>query len=451
MELTYILVLEVLAVIVIFKFFTGWAGASIILLALLMVWFFTSRKNILIYTVPLLLMLRIVFAVHSGEYEHMENTTMDVEINRGRGKVIKIDDRYPKRKTFFYISELADGQYKIIGKITDIEDKKFADFITVKEISETKIEKNWIEKYFEEKTKDFTDNGNSKFKSVYRAVVLGESSKLNKDLRWKFNYTGVSHLMALSGLHIGIILGTTGFILKRFPLKREVSYILMLALLTIYFMGVKHSPSLIRAYIMGVIFICGKLFYENTEVIKSLAVSFIIGVFFNPTSVDEISFRLSYLAVFAIGGVYPLVIEKIYKGNSKLIKNLILVSVIQLFLAPIIIKEFGNIQFLSFFSNLIILPLGTMYITAAFIGLLFSNIGLGTLVFPIVNILYKIFIESVEFFSKLPYLTLKYDGNRESSIFLLFYVIISGIVFYNKIKMEGKRNETIYKRTKILK
>lgn len=449
MELIYILALEVLAVTVAFKIFTEWVAVSVILLSLLGIWLFTKKKDLFIYVVPLLLILRIIFTVHSGEYDKI--IKMEVEINKGWGKIIKIDGRYPIEKCFTSISELGDGKYDILGEVISIENKKYGKIFEINKITERKIEKNSIERYFDKKVKNFIADGNSRFRRIYKAVVLGESNQIPKDLREKFNYTGVSHLMALSGLHIGIILGIAVFMLERVPLKREIRYIIMLLLLTLYFVGVEHSPSLIRAYMMGVIFILGKLFYENTDLIKSLTVSFILGVFLKPTAIDEISFKLSYLAVFAIAAVYPLVLKKIYNGKSKFIKNLIMVFVIQVFLAPIIMKEFGNIQFLSFFTNLIILPLGTIYIILAFVGLLLSNIGVGFLIFPLVNISFKIFIASVEFFSKLPYLTLNYEGNRENIIFLFFYVIISGIVFYNKIKMEGKKNETIYKRTKIFK
>ena len=131
-----------------------------------------------------------------------------------------------------------------------------------------------------------------------------------------------------------------------------------------------------------------------------------------------------------------------------MIKNIVLIGTIQVFLLPILIKEFGTIQLFSIFSNLIILPLGSLYITLAFIGLLFENFGLGVVIYPIVNIIFKFLIKIVEIFSNVPMLTIKYNGNKDNTIFLLFYVIIFGIIFYNKFKMEGKKDEKIYKRTK---
>ena len=269
--------------------------------------------------------------------------------------------------------------------------------------------------------------------------------------RKEFHYVGISHLMALSGLHIGIILGICGFISKKLPVSRKNRYIFMLASLTIYFLGVKHSSSLIRAYIMAVIFIGGKIFYEDIDASKSLAAAFIGGIFISPVAIDEVSFILSYLAVFAIICIYPIIRKIIYRGKSKFVEKLILLTTLQFFLIPILIKEFGTVQFLSFFSNLIILPVGTLYILTSFIGLFLENLGLGFIVFPIVNIIFETFMKLVEIFSKVPYLTLRYNGSKDNALFLIFYVIIFGIVFYNKFKMEGKKNEKISGRTKIFK
>lgn len=166
---------------------------------------------------------------------------------------------------------------------------------------------------------------------------------------------------------------------------------------------------------------------------------------------NEVSFILSYLAVFAIICIYPLIRKVIYKGKSKFVEKLILLTTIQFFLTPILIKEFGTIQFLSFFSNLIILPVGTLYILLAFVGLFLENLGLGFIVFPITNIVFETFMKLVEIFSKIPGLTLRYNGSKDNALFLIFYVIIFGIVFYNKFKTEGKKDEEISGRTKIFK
>ncbi len=93
---------------------------------------------------------------------------------------------------------------------------------------------------------------------------------------------------------------------------------------------------------MAVIFIVGKIFYEDTDASKSLAAAFIGGIFISPVSMNEVSFILSYLAVFAIICIYPIIKKVIYRGKSKFIEKMILLTTVQFFLIPILIKEFGN-------------------------------------------------------------------------------------------------------------
>ena len=448
MEITYILLGEILGILLLFQFFSSWIVISITLFSLGIVYFFTKKKSILIYIIPILFVIRLVFGVHSGDFDYLENIRLKVELNRGVGKVLKIDNKNLKNLTFIYLSELADGKYNVLGEFKELEKKENIDIISINRLEVEKLEDSFLEKYFKNRVESFIEKGDRYFKRVYRAIILGESREIPKELREKFNYVGVSHLFALSGLHIGIIIGVISFISGKFSISRDKRYWVILIGLTLYFLGIKHSPSLIRAYIMGVIFLFGKIFYENIDIEKSLAVSFIVSLFLNPISIYEVSFKLSYLAVAAIIFIYPFII-KFYKGKSKLIKNIVLIGTIQFFLLPILIKEFGTIQLFSILSNLIIVPLGSLYITLAFIGLLFENFGLGVIIYPIVNIIFKFLIKIVEIFSNIPMLTIKYSGNKDNTIFLLFYVIIFGIIFYNKFKMEGKKDEKIYRRTKI--
>lgn len=448
MEITYILLGEILGILLLFQFFSSWLVISITLFSLGIVYFFTKKKSILIYIIPILFVIRLVFGVHSGDFDYLENIRLKVELNRGVGKVLKIDNKNLKNLTFIYLSELADGKYNVLGEFKELEKKENIDIISINRLEIEKLEDSFLEKYFKNRVESFIEKGDRYFKRVYRAIILGESREIPKELREKFNYVGVSHLFALSGLHIGIIIGVISFISDKFSISRDKRYWVILIGLTLYFLGIKHSPSLIRAYIMGVIFLFGKILYENIDIEKSLAVSFIVSLFLNPISIYEVSFKLSYLAVAAIIFIYPFII-KFYNGKSKLIKNIVLIGTIQVFLLPILIKEFGTIQVFSILSNLIIVPLGSLYITLAFIGLLFENFELGVIIYPIVNIIFKLLIKIVEVFSNIPMLTIKYSGNKDNTIFLLFYVIIFGMIFYNKFKMEGKKDEKIYRRTKI--
>ena len=208
-------------------------------------------------------------------------------------------------------------------------------------------------------------------------------------MREKFNYIGISHLMALSGFHIGLVISIISFLLPtKLPIKKRERNLFLLVTLTLYYLGIEHSPSLDRAYIMGVVYLLGKIFDENTELIKTLAVSFVLSLIINPASINSISFQLSYGAVFAIAEIFPYFKTKLYKGKSKLIDSLILTLSIQFFLTPLLIYQFGVIQLLSFITNMIVVPVGSLFISIGFISLLLENFSLGFLFTPILNFVF---------------------------------------------------------------
>ena len=216
MEITYILLGEILGILLLFQFFSSWLVISITLFSLAIVYFFTKKKSILIYIISILFAIRLVFGVHSGDFDYLENIRLKVELNRGAGKVLKVDNKNLKNLTFIYLSELADGKYNILGEFKELEKKENVGIISINRLEVEKLENSFLEKYFKNRVESFIEKGDRYFKRVYRAIILGESREIPKELREKFNYVGVSHLFALSGLHIGIIIGIISFISGNF-------------------------------------------------------------------------------------------------------------------------------------------------------------------------------------------------------------------------------------------
>ncbi|MDR3258330.1 MAG: ComEC/Rec2 family competence protein, partial [Fusobacteriaceae bacterium] len=223
---------------------------------------------------------------------------------------------------------------------------------------------------------------------------------------------------------------------KKIPVKKEKKYFLILVSITIYFLGVKNSPSLTRAYTMVLISLIGKLCYENVDIEKSLTFSFFVSIFLNPLTMEESSLRLSYFAAFAIISIVPIIKKYLYTGKSKLINFVILSGTIQLFLTPLIAYDFEKVPFLSFFTNMLIMPVGSIYITIAFLGLMLENIGLGFMILYFLEIIYNIFYRMLLLFSKIPYLTVECDIEISLLLIIGFYLIIFISVFYLKYKNE---------------
>lgn len=452
MEAIYLIFILVCIILFLFNISGNLVALLVSLPIIVFIYLRYNKKNILLLFIPILFLLRMFFFFSQEECQVGETIQFSTFLYKGRGKIEKIENKFVKN-IYCNIDYAKDGNYKILGKITKIDDrynKRFF-YIEVEEI--TSISSTSLKKYFNNKTDNLLKNSDYDLKRIFKAVILGESYLIPKELKKTFSYIGISHLMALSGFHIGIVVAIFQYLLS-FPIfqkkidKKSKNIIYML-FLSLYYFGITSSPSLTRAYIMGMIILAGKIFDENTDNFKGLCLAFIISTFINPNDVFILSFKLSYLAVFIILTIFPHIKYKLYKGKNSFIEGIILTLVIQLFLSPLIIQEFKIFPLFSFLSNIFLVPIGTVFITLSFIGLLFENIGLGWLLFYPIDISYKIFIYGVKLFEKFPLMSLEMDI-KTYNLANLFYIFLIILTIFSKTKKGGSKSEKISKRTTIL-
>ena len=207
--------------------------------------------------------------------------------------------------------------------------------------------------------------------------------------------------------------------------------------MTIYMTGITKSPSSIRAYIMGGIFLIGKIFYEKTDIKKSLALAIIINFFIYPVSFGNISFIFSYSCLFSIVYIFP----KYYIAREKRYKNIlnlfIFTGIIQIFIIPVSVYFFKTVPLLSYFTNFILTPLGTIFITFGFLCFFIPETIFALFFAPVLQGIYNIIEFVLNFFSKMPCLTIKYNGNL-SLKFIIFIYIILILLFY--LRKERNKN-----------
>ena len=353
-----------------------------------------------------------------------------------RDKLIKVDKKYLKTNYYLLLDTvLEDGNYDVLGEVESIEEN----IAKIKVIKE--IERNlFLKKYLGDQVDNFIIQYPYEFQNFTKAVLLGRKDLISDEIRDKFNYTGTSHILVISGLHIGIIIFTILFILKNLPY--QIRYSLATIILTIYCYGVGFSPSVMRAYIMGIIFLGAKIFYEEREMTKALIIAFIVSSFINPYAIRSISYQMSYLALVGILFLYPKI--KIYfkqiftlKLNKyKIIDFLILSFSIQIILTPIFLYYFRVLPLFSFLPNLIVIPLGSILVQVLFIGLLFSFAGMSNIIIPLGYYLYKLLIFIIDSFYKIPFLTLKFYTRISLLLYIFLYVIIILFIVLKKEKIK---------------
>jgi competence protein ComEC len=211
--------------------------------------------------------------------------------------------------------------------------------------------------------------------SVSSALLLGQKSGLEKDTRKKYAQVGVSHLLALSGMHLGIIYGILYLLfIKRIRYSEWKWFWLPPILLVIWgYAFITGMPiSLVRASIMFSIATIATLAQNDTPSLHILALSALAILLFRPSALFEIGFQLSFIAVFFILALYQPLKERLGLRNK--VAELFLLSVVaQLGTSPLSIYYFHTFPFLGSIVSIVLIPLTTIIIYMGLIVLLIPN------------------------------------------------------------------------------
>ena len=381
------------------------------------------KKLFLLMILIVILMLRFSLSVRVTEIFQKEVYRINLSLEDGKIKILKINDKYPLKNIYGKLGYKENGKYEGYFLVKSIKEYENIYFVELEDVKSTKIEDNFLEKYLQTLFNRTEEDYSYGAKNINRAILLGDNTRIRKDLKDKIRYIGLSHIFAMSGLHIALVIAIFYFIFKKTIKNKKVIEILLLVSITLYYLSVKESPSFTRAYIMAVVYLLGKLFYEKIDLGKTLFISAIISILINPISIFSASFQLSYGAMVAIIYIFPYV-RKINYKKFKILDYILFTTTIQIFLIPITVYYFNSIQFLSVISNLILLPLASFYITINYVALFLENFYLSFLLKPVIKILYKILIYFIDFFSELPYLSIEYTNKKLVYIYIIVFVII---------------------------
>ena len=203
--------------------------------------------------------------------------------------------------------------------------------------------------------------------AVVAAMTLGDKSALTQELKEVYAVTGASHVLALSGLHLGIIYG----FLSLFVFSRWRSLMQVLLVLSIWaFVFLVGLPtSVVRSALMLSVYALCSLGHRERMSVNTLAFTAIVVLTVNPQSLFDVGFQLSFMAVLAILVVVPLTdrfVSQAYLQSHRCLKwlwGMTAVSVAaQLGVAPLIAYYFGRFSVCFLLTNFIVVPAATLII-----------------------------------------------------------------------------------------
>ncbi len=195
------------------------------------------------------------------------------------------------------------------------------------------------------------------------ALTLGHKEKLSANLREAVSASGTAHVLAVSGLHVGIIYSIIAFLfsfLDRHFRTRQLKHIIIIITLWIYAILTGLSPSVVRASIMLSIITANIYFKGQTNHYNTLFFTAFVILIFSPFTIYNIGFQMSFLAVFSILFFNPR-IKKLWKPKYKTTRyfwDLFTISLsAQLGVFSLSIYYFGSFPSYFFIANVIIIPL----------------------------------------------------------------------------------------------
>ena len=218
------------------------------------------------------------------------------------------------------------------------------------------------------------------YSNLAKALLLGYKEDLTPETRQHFARAGLSHIMAVSGLHVGFLVAPFWFFIPYMWGSRKGKWIGIIVLSTILlgYAGLTgFSPSVSRASLMAWLLTYGKLFHKVRNSINLTAVAAIIILAINPRQLFDVGFQLSFAAVFIILMLMPevqrLIPNKYRFGFFGGLITVILVSfVVQLGLFPILTRYFGEFSIIGPAANALVVPLLSLTVPA---GLIFIFIA----------------------------------------------------------------------------
>jgi competence protein ComEC len=198
--------------------------------------------------------------------------------------------------------------------------------------------------------------------NVAIALILGQQQDISPEIIRDYQFAGAVHILSVSGLHVGFILLFVTFLLKPFPNTRRGSFIkLVIILLSLSFFGLIAglAPSVLRSVTMFSFVAIGMYLRRSTNIFHTLLVSILLILLFQPSFLFDVGFQLSYVALFFILWLQPL-LAQLWLPKNKIVNyfwEILTVSfAAQIGAFPLSIYYFHQFPGLFFVTNLVIIP-----------------------------------------------------------------------------------------------
>lgn len=373
-----------------------------------------ENKYSKISDMPIKEMVTIISDIQEKEYKKV----CTAKIVRNNKKIlinIKMSQDIPSMK--YGDSLYIEGEFKQPEEARNYKGYNYKQYLKTKkiigtvELEKAKILKSSNGSFIHNIQKYIKDTRNGTLTdeegNLLLAILLGDKDKLSEDIQESFKTSNLSHMLAVSGAHVSyIILGLT-YVLQNSIIGKKNGKIVCIFFLLVFMAITNFTPSVTRACIMAVLTLFSGIIYRKSDVYTNISVAALITLIFNPYSLLDLGFQLSYGGTIGIIIFIKRIQEK--KSNSKVInyiKQMALVSIYaNIIIIPIMMYHFNTVSFTFIISNIMASPILGIIVITGFLFIIASITVkpltrlIAIFIKPILSILIKI----SQICSKLPF------------------------------------------------
>ncbi|WHX99381.1 DNA internalization-related competence protein ComEC/Rec2 [Neobacillus sp. DY30] len=288
------------------------------------------------------------------------------------------------------------------------------------------------------------ENFPSEIAALSAALIFGDRSMFDPETLMDYQRTGIVHLLAISGLHVSLLIGMVFYAGIRIGLTRQFMMNFLLLILPIYAVLTGASPSVIRAVIM--IFLVLLILRWKKQIklspIDAISLTLTIYVFFNPLIILDAGFQLSFSVSFAIILSASIILPR----YQQIISAMVMTSIIaQLAALPILLYHFFEISFISIAANLLYIPLFSFVFLPGLYLLFFIQIIFGQTPMFLINVFLKIITLANSLIEQLADVSIAQlvTGRPDWIIFIVYILIILTIFQLWEEGLQTKRKQVI--------
>ena len=279
---------------------------------------------------------------------------------------------------------------------------------------------------------------------IYQAMLLGEKSGLDEEVKMRYQMAGMIHILAISGLHISVLGMGLFSLLKKLSLGNVPAGLISLCVILQYGMLTGSSVSAMRAVSMFVLAIGARILGRSYDLLTALAVSAILLLLDTPAYLYSSSFLLSFGAVAGLG-IMASALNRFIESENPWVKTLISSLAVQLMTLPVVLRIYGEVSILGIALNLIVLPTVSVVLVCglccSLVGV-FSIFAAGLVLFP-GNLLLVIYEKLCILAGEFPFCTW-IGGAPEIWKCGVYYVVLAGgirgiLILHGKWENDGMK------------